>query len=99
MKKIVILGGGESGCRISRSGKGREGFRCFLSDSSKIKPIYKDLLNKYNIKWEEERHTEEVILSANEVIKSPGIPDKAPIIKKIKEKQILLFLEIEFAGR
>ena len=57
------------------------------------------MLNKYNIKWEEERHTEEVILSANEVIKSPGIPDKAPIIKKIKEKQIPIISEIEFAGR
>ena len=87
MKKIVILGGGESGAGSAVLAK-EEGFDVFLSDSSKIKPIYKDLLNKYNIKWEEERHTEEVILSANEVIKSPGIPDKAPIIKKIKEKQL-----------
>lgn len=98
MKKIVILGGGESGAGSAVLAK-KEGFDVFLSDSSKIKPIYKDLLNKYNIKWEEERHTEEVILSANEVIKSPGIPDKAPIIKKIKEKQIPIISEIEFAGR
>lgn len=98
MKKIVILGGGESGAGSAVLAK-EEGFDVFLSDSSKIKPIYKDLLNKYNIKWEEERHTEEVILSANEVIKSPGIPDKAPIIKKIKEKQIPIISEIEFAGR
>ena len=68
MKKIVILGGGESGAGSAVLAK-EEGFDVFLSDSSKIKPIYKDLLNKYNIKWEEERHTEEVILSACEQLK------------------------------
>ncbi len=97
-KFIVILGGGESGSGAAVLAK-LKGFRVFLSDMSEIKSKYKDLLNKYNISWEEKQHTEDVILSAHEVIKSPGIPDKAPIVKKLKVKEIPVISEIEFAGR
>jgi UDP-N-acetylmuramoylalanine--D-glutamate ligase len=97
-KFIVILGGGESGSGAAVLAK-IKGFRVFLSDMSEIKSKYKDLLNKYNISWEEKQHTEDVILSAQEVIKSPGIPEKAPIVKKLKEKGIPVISEIEFAGR
>ena len=66
---------------------------------SEIKPRYKEWLNKYDIRFEEGRHTEELILNADEVIKSPGIPDKAPMVVKIREKGIPIISEIEFAGR
>ncbi len=95
---IVILGGGESGAGAAVLAK-LKGFSVFLSDMSEIKPEYKELLNKYNIDWEEKQHSEAKILNANEVIKSPGIPDKANIIKKLKEKGIPVISEIEFAGR
>ncbi len=95
---IVILGGGESGSGAAVLAK-LKGFSVFLSDMSEIKSEYKVLLNKYNISWEEKQHSEEKILSASEVIKSPGIPDKAPIVKKLKEKGIPVISEIEFAGR
>ena len=71
----------------------------FVTDMGEIKPEYKDLMNRYQIPWEEGRHTEEIVLAANEVIKSPGIPDEAPIVKKIKERGIPVISEIEFAGR
>ncbi len=95
---IVVLGGGESGTGAAVLAK-QKGFRVFLSDMSEIKPEYKDLLNKYNILWEEKQHSEEIILNANEVVKSPGIPDKAPVVKKLREKGIPVISEIEFAGR
>jgi len=97
-EKIVILGGGESGVGAAILAQ-KKGFDVFLSDLSAIKPKYKETLTKYGIRWEEKQHTEDIILSANEIIKSPGIPDKAPIIKKIKEKGIHIISEIEFAGR
>lgn len=97
-KKIVILGAGESGTGAAVLAK-IKGFDVFVSDLSAIKPTYKALLDKYEIAWEEEKHTEEMILSAGEVVKSPGIPDKASIIKKIKEKGIRIISEIEFACR
>ncbi len=96
--KIVILGAGESGAGAAVLAK-KQGFEVFVSDSSEIKAQYKSLLDEHHIEWEEKRHSEERILSADEVIKSPGIPDKAPIIKKIKEKGIPVISEIEFAGR
>ena len=71
----------------------------FLSDKSEIKPQYKALLDEYEIAWEEKQHTEGLILNANEVIKSPGIPDKAPIIKQLQKLKIPVISEIEFAGR
>ncbi|MBR6310803.1 MAG: UDP-N-acetylmuramoyl-L-alanine--D-glutamate ligase [Paludibacteraceae bacterium] len=97
-RRIVVLGGGESGAGAAILAK-KEDFDIFLSDYGKIKPEYKAVLDKHGIEWEEETHTEEKILSADEIIKSPGIPESAPIIKKIKEKGIHIISEIEFAGR
>jgi UDP-N-acetylmuramoylalanine--D-glutamate ligase len=98
MKRIVILGAAESGAGAAVLAK-RKGFDVFISDMSKIKDKYKTLLNTYGIAWEEGQHTEELILNADEIVKSPGIPDKAPIVVKIKEKQIPIISEIELAGR
>lgn len=98
MNRIVVLGGGESGAGAAVLAKVK-GFDVFLSDKSAIKDKYKQLLNRYNIAWEEEKHTEDLILNADEVIKSPGIPDKAEIVCKIKAKNIPIISEIEFAGR
>ena len=98
MKRIVILGAAESGAGAAVLAK-RKGFDVFVSDMSKIKDKYKALLNSYDIAWEEGQHTEELILNADEIVKSPGIPDKAPIVVKIKEKQIPIISEIELAGR
>lgn len=98
MKRIVVLGGGESGAGAAVLAQ-KKGFDVFLSDLSEIKPRYKEWLNRYDIRFEEGKHTEELILNADEVIKSPGIPDKAPMIIKIKEKGIPIISEIEFAGR
>ena len=98
MKRIVILGGGESGTGAAILAK-KQGFEVFLSDLSEIKTHYKALLNEYQIPWEEKQHTEVLILNADEVIKSPGIPDKAPIIKKLKTLGTPVISEIEYAGR
>jgi len=98
MKRIVVLGGGESGAGAAVLAHKKE-FDVFLSDSSAIKPRYKEWLNKYGIRFEEGKHTEELILNADEVIKSPGIPDNAPLVVKIREKGIPVISEIEFAGR
>ncbi|MBQ6162832.1 MAG: UDP-N-acetylmuramoyl-L-alanine--D-glutamate ligase [Prevotella sp.] len=97
-RRIVILGAGESGAGAAVLAK-KEGYDVFVSDMSKIKPKYKQLLDDHGIEWEEERHSEERILAADEIIKSPGIPQKAPIILKVKEKGINIISEIEFAGR
>ena len=98
MKRIVILGGGESGAGAAVLAK-KQGFDVFLSDLSEIKPEYKALLDKYEISWEEKQHSEEKILNADEVIKSPGIPEKAPLIKKLLAQGTPIISEIEFAGR
>ncbi len=98
MKRIVVLGAAESGVGAAVLAK-KKGFDVFVSDMSKIKERYKELLNEHEIVWEEERHTEELILNADEVIKSPGIPDGVPIVRKIKERNIPIISEIEFAGR
>lgn len=98
MKKIVILGGGESGVGAAILAK-KKGFEVFLSDLSEIKPQYQQLLLENGISWEEKKHTEPLILNADEVIKSPGIPEKAPIIKKLHEQATPVISEIEFAGR
>ena len=98
MKRIVVLGAAESGVGAAVLAK-KKGFDVFVSDKSKIKERYKELLNEHEIVWEEERHTEELILNADEVIKSPGIPDGVPIVRKIKERNIPIISEIEFAGR
>ena len=98
MKRIVVLGAAESGAGAAVLAK-KKGFDVFVSDMSNIKDRYKELLNSHEIVWEEGHHTEELILNADEVIKSPGIPDHAPMILKIKEKGIPIISEIEFAGR
>jgi len=98
MKSIVILGAGESGTGSAILAQ-KNGFDVFVSDKGQIKDVYKEILEKNNIKWEEGNHTEARILSADEIIKSPGIPEDAPIIKKIREKGIHVISEIEFAGR
>ena len=97
-KKIVILGAGESGVGSAVLAQ-KHGFDVFVSDKGQIKEYYRELLEKYRIKWEEGTHNESIILSADEIIKSPGIPESAPIIKKIREKGIRVISEIEFAGR
>lgn len=97
-KKIAILGAGESGAGAAVLAK-KEGFDVFVSDMSKIQNKYKDLLDKHHIEWEEGQHTEERILDADEIIKSPGIPETAPMVKKAKERGINIISEIEFAGR
>lgn len=97
-QRIVILGAGESGVGAAILAQ-KQGFEVFVSDFGTILPKYKVLLSEYNIDFEEQQHTESLILNANEAIKSPGIPDKAPIIKKLKEKGIAVISEIEFAGR
>ena len=98
MSRIVVLGAGESGAGAAVLAK-KEGFDVFVSDMSKIKDKYKKLMDDHHIEWEEGQHTEEKILNADEIIKSPGIPDTAPMIVKVKEKGIHIISEIEFAGR
>jgi UDP-N-acetylmuramoylalanine--D-glutamate ligase len=98
MKRIVILGAGESGAGAAVLAK-KEGFDVFVSDMSKIAPRYKQMLDDHHILWEEGQHTESLILNADEIIKSPGIPETAPMVVKAKEKGINIISEIEFAGR
>lgn len=97
-KRIVVLGGGESGTGAAVLAKVK-GFDVFLSDRSPIKENYKELLQSYEIPFEEEVHTETLILNADEVIKSPGIPETAPIMIEILKRRIPVISEIEFAGR
>ena len=98
MKKIVILGAAESGAGAAVLAK-KEGFNVFVSDMGIIKERYKKMLDGRNIAWEEGKHTQEQILDADEIIKSPGIPDDAPMIVKAMERNIPIISEIEFAGR
>ncbi len=98
MKRIVVLGAGESGAGAAVLAKAK-GFDVFVSDMSSIKDKYKALLDQHQIEWEEGHHTEEKILNADEIIKSPGIPKEAPMIQKVMAKGIHIISEIEFAGR
>ena len=98
MKRIVILGGGESGVGAAVLAK-KKGFDVFLSDISAIQDKYKSILNQHHIAWEEKQHTVHLIMNAEELIKSPGIPDKAPLVKALRERGIPVISEIEFAGR
>lgn len=97
-KNIVVLGAGESGVGAAILAA-QKGYSVFVSDKGKIKDKYKAILNEKQINWEEEKHSEEKIFIANEIIKSPGIPEKATIIKELKNKNIPVISEIEFAGR
>ena len=98
MSRVVVLGGGESGIGSAVLAKVK-GFDVFLSDMGKIADKYVDMLNEWEIPFEQGGHTEELILNADEVIKSPGIPSTAAMVKKIEEKGIGIISEIEFAGR
>ena len=98
MSKIVVLGAGESGAGAAVLAQAK-GFEVFVSDSGSIKPKYKAMLDAHGIEWEEGRHSEERILAADEVVKSPGIPDKAPIIQRLKAQGTHIISEIELAGR
>ena len=95
---LVVLGGGESGVGAAILGKDK-GMNVFLSDMGSLKEDYRNTLIKENIEFEEGQHTEEKILRADIVVKSPGIPPYAPIVKKITDKGIPVLSEIEFAGR
>jgi UDP-N-acetylmuramoylalanine--D-glutamate ligase len=97
-KRLVILGGGESGYGAAVLGV-KQGYDVFLSDKGMLKDNYRELLQQANIAFEEGQHTEALVLNADEVIKSPGIPDKAPLIQALKEKGTPILSEIEFAGR
>ncbi len=97
-KRIAILGAGESGCGAAILAN-KLGFDVFVSDFGNIADKYKQMLDEYHIEWEEKQHTEEKILNAQEIIKSPGIPNEAPIVQKAREAGIPIISEIEFAGR
>lgn len=97
-KRIVILGGGESGVGSAVLAKVK-GFDVFLSDAGTIKPQYKETLSKFQIEYEEGGHTDEKILCADEVVKSPGIPEENHMVQSIREYRIPVISEIEFAGR
>ncbi len=98
MKRLVVLGGGESGAGAAVLAQ-KQGMDVFLSDMGAIKPKYKDLLDRHGIRWEEGGHTEQLILNADEIVKSPGIPCEAPMVAKAMERGIPIISEIEFAGR
>ena len=97
-QRLVILGGGESGVGTALLGK-EKGYEVFVSDKGKIKEKYKQVLIHNEIEWEDEKHTEAKILNADIVMKSPGIPDKVPLVKQIHEKGISVVSEIEFASK
>jgi len=97
-RNIIVLGGGESGVGAAVLAK-KQGYDVLVSDNNRIKEKYKDVLSQFDIEFEEGKHSESIILQADELIKSPGIPDEAPIIKSAVEKGIPVISEIEFAGR
>lgn len=97
-KRLVILGAGESGVGAALLGK-QKGYEVFVSDGSAIKPSYKEELEQHGIAYEEKKHSEERILEADEVMKSPGIPEKAAIVGTIRKKGIPVISEIELAYR
>ena len=95
---LAILGGGESGVGAAILAK-KQGFDVFLSDKGTINEKYKNVLKNYGIKWEQNRHSEKLILSAGEIIKSPGIPETVEMVTKARQLKIPVISEIEFAGR
>ncbi len=97
-RKIVVLGGGVSGYGSAILAK-RMGFEVFLSDRGTLSPRFTKLLDEWEVEYEQGGHSEERILAADEVIKSPGIPDKAPLVVALKQRGIAVISEIEFAGR
>ena len=97
-KKIVILGAAESGVGAAILAK-KQGYDVFVSDASVIKPQYLKMLTEKNIRFESGKHTQDEICSADEIIKSPGIPDSAPVILSVINKGIPVISELEFAYR
>jgi UDP-N-acetylmuramoylalanine--D-glutamate ligase len=97
-QRIVVLGAGESGTGAAVLAR-KQGFDVFISDSDRIKDHYKEILFNYDIEWEEGKHTERLVLNADEIIKSPGISEKSDIVIAIRKKGIKIISEIEFAGR
>ncbi|MBT8257596.1 MAG: UDP-N-acetylmuramoyl-L-alanine--D-glutamate ligase [Bacteroidia bacterium] len=97
MKKLVVLGAGESGIGTAVLGK-RQGYKVFVSDYGQVKEKYKNVLIHHEIEWEEGRHSESRILEADLVMKSPGIPDKVPIVEALVNKGVPVISEIEFAS-
>lgn len=95
--RLVVLGGGESGVGTAILGK-KKGYEVFVSDYGKIKNNYKEVLTNYEIEWEDEQHSEDKILNADVVMKSPGIPDTSPIVMKLLENKVSVISEIEFAA-
>ena len=98
MARIVVLGGAESGVGAAVLAKVK-GFDVFLSDKGKIADSYISMLEKWEIPYEQGQHSEELILNADEIVKSPGIPGTAPMVRKAEEKGIHIISEIEFAAR
>ncbi|WP_179333473.1 UDP-N-acetylmuramoyl-L-alanine--D-glutamate ligase [Winogradskyella costae] len=98
MKRLVILGGGESGVGTALLGKAK-GYEVFVSDKGKIKEKYKNVLLNNEIEFEDEQHTESKILNADIIMKSPGIPDKVALVKQIRDTGITIVSEIEFASK
>ncbi|WP_420321752.1 UDP-N-acetylmuramoyl-L-alanine--D-glutamate ligase [Flagellimonas sp.] len=98
MARLVILGGGESGVGTAILGK-KKGFEVFVSDKGEIKKEYSNVLEHFEIEWESGKHTESLILNADMVMKSPGIPDKVPLVQKLVEKGIPVISEIDFASK
>ncbi len=97
-QNLIILGGGESGVGTALLAK-HMGYHVFVSDKGKIKASYKKVLISHDVDWEEEKHTESRIMAGHLVMKSPGIPDKVPLVQKIKQAGIPMVSEIEFASR
>jgi UDP-N-acetylmuramoylalanine--D-glutamate ligase len=98
MKRLVVLGGGESGVGTAILGK-KQGFEVFVSDKGIVKEEYRKVLEHFEIDWEEQQHTENKILNADVVMKSPGIPDTVPLVLKLKAAGVPIISEIEFASR
>ena len=98
MERLVVLGGGESGVGTAILGK-QKGYQVFVSDKGEIKEEYKKVLEHFEIEWEENQHTEAKILNADLVMKSPGIPDKVSLVKKLVDSGISVISEIEFASK
>ncbi|MFN6084584.1 MAG: Mur ligase family protein, partial [Fluviicola sp.] len=96
-KIVVVLGAGESGVGAAILAQ-KQGAKVFVSDFGQVKPSFQEELNQFGLEWEQEQHSMERILEADLVIKSPGIPEKAPVMKVIREKGIKVISEIEFAG-
>ncbi|MEM9680402.1 MAG: UDP-N-acetylmuramoyl-L-alanine--D-glutamate ligase [Bacteroidota bacterium] len=98
MKKLVILGGGESGVGSALLGK-QKGFEVFVSDKGEIKTTYKNVLKHHEIEWEDQQHTESKVMQADLVVKSPGIPDHVSLVKALLTEGVEVISEIEFASR